>query len=323
VIDKAWKRNFVGNDCFILYRKQFFLNSDLRKWNKEVFGHVQVRIAEFPRNIEKIQLEDPTEGNVMEEAKLQAGMNSWLSQNELMWRQKSCETWLKDGDRNSKFFHISTVVRRRRDFIDAIRGDDSEWIVKVSEIREFVVGKFQEMFTAEEIGSNELEDIIALSITAEENSLLCQVPTPTKIKNVLFGMQSLKSSGSDGLPPLFYKKYWKVVGHSVIKAVHNFFISGKMLKEVNHSYIVLIPKVLNPSNINHYRPISLCNTIYKVISKLLVDRLRTVIWNLVSPAQFAFISGRWIAENQLIVQEILHSFKKRKVKGGFIAMNFG
>jgi hypothetical protein len=64
----------VGNDCFILYRKQFFLNSNLRKWNKEVFGHVQVRIAEFSRNIEKIQLEDPTEGNVMEEAKLQAGM---------------------------------------------------------------------------------------------------------------------------------------------------------------------------------------------------------------------------------------------------------
>jgi hypothetical protein len=169
--------------------------------------------------------------------------------------------------------------------------------VKVSEIREFVIGKFQEMFTAEEIGSNELEDIIASSITIEENSLLCQVPTPTEIKNVLFGMQSLKSPGPDGLPLLFYKKYWKVVGHSVIKAVHNFFISGKMLKEVNHSYIVLIPKVLNPSNINHYRPISLCNTIYKVISKLLMDRLRTVIWNLVFPAQSAFISGRWIAEN--------------------------
>ena len=81
-----------------------------------------------------------------------------------------------------------------------------------------------------------------------------------------------------------------------------------------------LPKVLNPSNINHYRPISLCNTIYKVISKLLVDRLRTVIGNLVSPAQSAFIPGRWITENQLIVQEILHSFKKRKVKGGFIAM---
>ena len=100
-----------------------------------------------------------------------------------------------------------------------------------------------------------------------------------------------------------------MVGNSVIKAVCNFFISGKMLKEVNHSYIVLIPKILNPSTINHYRPISLCNTVYKVISKLIVDRLRAVIPNLVSPTQSAFIPGRWIAENQLIVQEILHSFK--------------
>uniref|UniRef100_A0A2N9IFF8 DUF4283 domain-containing protein n=1 Tax=Fagus sylvatica TaxID=28930 RepID=A0A2N9IFF8_FAGSY len=162
---------------------------------KRFLGMLQARIVEFSRNIEKIQLEDPTKGNVMEEAKLQAGMNSWLSRNELTWRQKSRETWLKDGDRNSKFFHISTVVRRRRNSIDVIRGDDSEWIVKVLEIREFVVGKFQEMFTAEEIASNELEDIIAPSITVEENSLLCQVPTPIEIKNVLFGMQSYEEPG--------------------------------------------------------------------------------------------------------------------------------
>ena len=79
------------------------------------------------------------------------------------------------------------------------------------------------------------------------------------------------------LPPLFYKKYWEVIGLSIIKAVRNFFISSKTLKEVNYSFIVLIPKIINPSTINHYRPISLCNTIYKVISKLLVDRLRAII----------------------------------------------
>ena len=76
------------------------------------------------------------------------------------------------------------------------------------------------------------------------------------IKETLFGMKSLKSPGPDGLSPLFYKKYWKVVGQSVIKAVQSFFISGKMLREVNNSYIVLIPKIQNPSTFNHFRPIS-------------------------------------------------------------------
>ena len=311
----------MGNECYILYKKWQCMTSDLRKWNKEVFGHVQSRIVEFMKNIEKIQMADPTEAKVNEEAKLKFGLNTWLSRNETMWRQKSRETWLKDGDRNSKFFHISSIVRRRRNYIDAIRDDDSKWLVKSSDIKQFVVGKFPVLFTVEDIcGQNELEELISPVITDDENSSLCQIPTPIEIKNFIFGMQSLKSPGPDGLPPLFYKKYWQAVGNSVIKAVRNFFITGKMLKEVNHSYIVLIPKILNLSTINHFRPISLCNTVYKVISKLIVERVRAVILNFVSPAQSTFIPGRWIAENQLIVQEILHSFKQRKVKGGFVAM---
>jgi hypothetical protein len=321
VIFEAWKRNFVGTDSFILFKKQFFLALDLRKWNKAVFGHVQTRIDEFTRSIELIQREEPTEENSNEEAHLLDGLNTWLGRNETLWRQKSRETWLKEGDGNSRFFHISSVVRRRRNTIDAIRGDDGEWIVKVLDIREFVVDKFQDLFAVEDISClAELENLIPSMVTEDDNLLLCQIPSPREIKNIVFGMQSLKSLGPDGLPPLFYKKYWEVVGISVIKAVRDFFISGKMLKEVNYSFIVLIPKIINPSTINHYRPISLCNTIYKVISKLLIDRLRAIIPNLVSPAQSAFIPGRWIAENQLIVQEILHSFKKRKVKGGFVAV---
>jgi hypothetical protein len=321
VIFEAWKRNFEGIDSFILFKKQFFLALDLRKWNKAVFGHVQTRIDEFTRSIELIQREEPTEENINEEAHLLDGLNTWLGRNETLWRQKSRETWLKEGDRNSRFFHISSVVRRRRNTIDAIRGDDGEWIVKVSDIKEFVVDKFQDLFAVEDISCPaELENLIPSMVTEDDNLLLCQIPSPREIKNIVFGMQSLKSPGPDGLPPLFYKKYWEVVGISVIKAVRDFFISGKMLKEVNYSFIVLIPKIINPSTINHYRPISLCNTIYKVISKLLVDRLRAIIPNLVSPTQLAFIPGRWIAENQLIVQEILHSFKKRKVKGGFVAV---
>jgi hypothetical protein len=321
VISEAWKKEFNGNECFQLCKKQFHTTSALRKWNREVFGHCQSRISGISKQIELIQCESPSEENCAKEAKLQSDLNCWLSRNELMWRQKSRETWLKDGDRNSRYFHISAVVKRRHNSIDAIRGDDGIWIVNLSKIREFVVGNFKHLFT-EEVTSCpvDLENLIHPCISESENAHLCLMPTHTEIKEAVFNMQSLKSPGPDGLPPLFYKKYWHIVGNAVIKAVQNFFTSGKLLKEMNSSFIVLIPKIKNPSAINHYRPISLCNTTYKIISKLLVDRLRGVLPSLISPAQSAFIPGRWIAENQLIVQEILHSFKIRKVQGGFVAM---
>ena len=133
-------------------------------------------------------------------------------------------------------------------------------------------------------------------------------------------MGNQKAPGPDGLPTLFYKKYWNVVGSSVTEAIQSFFRSGKILKEVNNSLLVLIPKNNCSSSVNHYKPISLCNTVYKAISKIMVSKLRPLLERLVSPCQSAFTPGRWIAENQLIVHELLHSFKKRKVKGGFLAM---
>ena len=90
-----------------------------------------------------------------------------------------------------------------------------------------------------------------------------------------------------------------------------------MPKEVNSSLIVLIPKT---QSFNNFRPISLCNVVYKIISKLLVSKLRPLLHNLVSLYQSAFSPGRWIVENQVIVQELLHSFKTRKVKSGLMAI---
>jgi hypothetical protein len=228
-----------------------------QKWNKEVFGHCQSRINDIMEEIEKIQCGAISEENFAKEAKLQNDLSIWLSRNESMWRQKSRETWLKDGDHNSKFFHISTIIRRKKNSIDAIRGEDGVWIMKCSEIRDYMVGNFQLLFSEEPISFPlDLENLISPMISDSKNILLCEIPSPLVIKETLFGMQSLKSPGPDGLPPLFYKKYWKVVRQSVIKVVQSFFISGKMLREVNNSYIVLIPKIQNPSTFNHFRPIS-------------------------------------------------------------------
>lgn len=106
----------------------------------------------------------------------------------------------------------------------------------------------------------------------------------------------------------------------VVKAVTSFFTMSYMPKEVNNSLIVLIPKISNPTSVNHFRPISLCNVVYKIISKLLVDKLRSLLDKMVTPSQLAFIPNRWIAKNQIIVQELLHSFKTRKTNPGLMAI---
>lgn len=101
-----------------------------------------MKISKVSLKIEKIQCKDPSEANCIQEVNLQAALNYWLSRNESMWRQKSRETWLKDGDRNTRYFHTSAVVHRRHNNIDAIRGADGTWLVNFSDIREFVVGNF-------------------------------------------------------------------------------------------------------------------------------------------------------------------------------------
>lgn len=105
-------------------------------------------------------------------------------------------------------------------------------------------------------------------------------------------MQDLKAPGPDGFPVIFYKQLWPSVRDDVIHAVTSFFRFSTMPREVNSALIVLIPKTYSPSSANHYRPISLCNVIYKVISKLLVAKLRPHLNKIISPSQSAFIPNR-------------------------------
>ena len=93
-----------------------------------------------------------------------------------------------------------------------------------------------------------------------------------------------------------------------------------MLREFNRTFITLIPKKQGACNFNQFRPISLCNFCYKIISKILVSRLRPLLNKLIDPAQFTFVPNRWITENIILAQEVVHSFKTLKRKKGYIGV---
>jgi hypothetical protein len=134
-------------------------------------------------------------------------------------------------------------------------------------------------------------------------------------------MHPLKAPGPDGFSASFFQKHWATVGPGVREAVLHFLHTGIFDSSLNATYIALIPKVSPASKVTDFRPISLCNVLYKLIAKVLANRLKKVLPSVISRHQSAFIPGRLISDNVLVAYEALHTMKTRlKGKKGFMAI---
>ena len=119
-------------------------------------------------------------------------------------------------------------------------------------------------------------------------------------------MAPLKSPGLDSMPPLFYQSYWSLVGPKVTKAILLYLNSGTLPNALCHSFITLIPKVKNPEYVFQYQPIYLSNVLFRVFSKVLANRLKQIMPQLVSDHQSAFMADRLISDNIMVAFETLH-----------------
>ena len=189
VIEQAWKQNVGGSDFIKLYKKQATTRDALRKWNKEVFGKCQDKINLLIQKIKEAQdLPPSSEAEALESA-LQSELSEWLLRSETLWRQKSRELWLKLGDQNTHFFHLSTIIRRKRNSIDAIRDENGSWITNSNAIRMLFLEHFKGLFKEESTNfPPHLEHLILPSITEDDNTELSQIPSPEEIKATLFSM---------------------------------------------------------------------------------------------------------------------------------------
>ncbi|GKU94470.1 hypothetical protein SLEP1_g7966 [Rubroshorea leprosula] len=222
---------------------------------------------------------------------------------------------MKGRDRQGKVDMVKRVV-------DDAKKIGGEQCRGVNEIKEGVKNYFKELFSEEEWQRPKLDGISFKQIDKSDNDSLTATFSKEEIKNAVWDCDSSKSPGPDGFNFRFIKAMWEEIKQDVIGFVQEFHEHGKLVRGSNSSFIALIPKVENPHKIEDYRAISLSRVMYKILAKLLANRLRKVLEKIIGEQQMAFIEGRQLMDGVVIANEVIDEGKRKRKKSFLFKVDF-
>jgi hypothetical protein len=290
-------------------------------WVKKNLRASEDLIKAKTRELMVVQQEGKEEERSIEES-LKKEIDGLLEEEDIKWQQRAKENWLRGGDRNTKYFHACASQRRRRNSVEKIRDEEGNICTNPTDIEDAFVKYYGELFTT--AGSSKVDSCTSAirgSVSNEMNGKLTATFTKEEVKQALDQMDPFKAPGPDGFTVSFYQKNWDTVGEEVCDAVLYFFNSCRLEGRINATNIALIPKGKTPRSVMDFRPISLCNVLYKLVSKVLANRLKVILPTIISPFQSAFLSGRLITDNIIAAYETLHTMHtKMWSKVGFMGI---
>jgi ribonuclease HI len=322
IIKNAWGTCNVGATGMQAARERLsHCQSQLTRWSDKKFSHTDRVLKDKTKKLEEMQRYDE-EKNWPAIKILQGEIDSILEHEDVKWKQRAKQSWYNHGDRNTSFFHAWASHRRKVNKIEKIIDEDGREWKKQHEIGEAFANFFQQLFSASNV--NGVENCVAgleARVTEDMNTSLLRNFTMVEVETALSQMHPLKSPGPDGFSACFYQNAWPTVKEEVCQAVLGFLNHDIFYADLNTTYIALIPKIKSPVRVSDYRPISLCNVLYKLISKVLANRLKKVLPIVISPTQSAFIPGRLITDNILVAFEAMHTMSGRmKGREGYMAL---
>ncbi|GKB76264.1 RNA-directed DNA polymerase, eukaryota [Tanacetum coccineum] len=299
-VEDSWKEAVVvePNAMTKLIKKLKHLKENIRLWNK---------------------------GNTMSSINRKRTLKSDLA--DLDWMiDKGCGDveiikWAIEGDENSKYYH--GILNKKRSQL-AIRGIlvdgnliDSPHLVK----REFL-SHFKNRFDHPQDSRLQLDLNFPNTLQPDQIiDLECDV-SKDEIKRAVWDCGTDKSPGPDGFTFGFYRRYWNILESDVVDAVTSFFHHGQFPKGSNSSFIALIPKTRDANMVKDFRPISLIGSMYKIIAKILANRLVLVLGDLVNEVQSAFIADRQILDGPFILNEIVQWCQSKKKQSLVFKVDF-
>ncbi|KAL8129329.1 LOW QUALITY PROTEIN: hypothetical protein V2J09_018484 [Rumex salicifolius] len=274
------------------------LKEVLCRWNKDTYGNLHFKKNKLLKRIQGIDnalnLGGPDRLLSLQH-KLIAELENILLQKEIFWFQKPVAIGLIVGIITPRF-----SIR-----ILALKDSSDSLVTERMQLKDMVVGYFAYLYMLPMSETFPVQ-LITVGVSPITNADLLHIVRPVtddKIWSSVRRMQAYKAPGVDGFQPVFYHNCWDTVRESV-----------------NETIIHLTGKVANSEYVSQFRLISLCNVMYKMITKILALRLQPLMSNLVGPMQSSFIPGRFITDNIIVVQELVHSMKRKTGRKGWMLL---
>jgi len=315
-VHDKWNSFYIeGWGGFVIKEKLKLIKAALREWHsthvKNIPGRIdtlKARLSEFDEkgaegglSIEEIdEMRDVTH-DIHSLSRVTTSIN---------WQQSRL-LWLKDGDANSKYFHSVLSGRRRRNAIVSLMVNGS-LVEGVQPICQEVFSHFRDHFASSNISRSGVENLVFKNLSYVDGNGLIKLFTADEVKSAVWYYDNFKSPGPDGVHFGFIKEFWEVVQGDIMRFITDFHRNGRLTRGINSTFIALIPKVDSPPSLHDFRPISLVGCLYKILLKVLANRLRMVMGSLISETQTAFVKNKQILDGILIANELVDEAQKSK-----------
>ena len=227
---------------------------------------------------------------------LQEKKNKYWAHELTTLRLNSRALWLKEGDANTKFFHLFASAKRNSNTIWSLNGQDGISVTEDLDLKALGVKHFSNLFCDDKSSdiSEQLKVVRLFPHMTTDDDINCflQPISGPEVEAVLKGFKKDKSPGPDGWPVEFFLAFFDLVGEELVNAVEQAILYGRVTGAWNSTFLTLIPKCEKPLTFDDFRPISLCNLVYKIIFKIAAIRLKPILNRSLSAIQFGFLNDR-------------------------------
>jgi hypothetical protein len=275
MMQQAWQDAGKAVTVQELQKKLIDVVGQLQGWGRNTFGHVRLELKQLKAELEKFQADPNQIGPSHAEIKVTDRIVELNHHEEVMWQQCSRVQWLQAWDKNTKFFHMRASQRKKKNKISRLKQPDGSVTEDVKELGSMTMGFYKNLYRSE--GTQNMEEVLGtvpIKVTPAMNDGLLKPFEEKEVKEALFQMFLTKAPGPDGFPAHFFQWHWEVCGSKVTSVVLHILRGEDDPSVINKTFIVLIPKVANPEELGQFRPISLCNVLYKIASKVAANRLK-------------------------------------------------